>query len=727
MNPVLVSMAMGYTVEQVLAYIMKNSPQHKKAIESALKQGHTPEQVADYVMKEFEGKAKSKYGKSLENTIEGKASGAQRQRIAELRSKREQRLGTIIGGAGLAAAGAFALSRLPKGPKPSVNPQITMQNPPGSVPLPGAGPKGPMGGPSTSAGPIGAMGSIPTTQIMQAYAQHLAKGGKLSLNSFMRTAMGVMAGQAGKAQPGANPSMQEPIDVTGDVQVNTPGQPTAPMPMQQPAPANTSPMQAQEQPNEQAPTPEQQQAQKEQEADTVLEAMKLKPTIESMVKAGNQTDVIAELINFKMTPGQKAWVKEQGIDVPTLVKNYADKVIAEQGQAPSVSPMPENESQRGLTTQPESQQTISPEFQRQPKVESRESPESREPEEEIEPDNKPIITLDGRLGNVTSEKDGIIEAESEGKKLKAPERGFIPAPNNVSEIEKVARDYADSLPESEKSGPIWFNMYLPQAKVAMTGYLSDPEHMGVYYDVSQEDWDKFNSGQNIAKTSGETGHGAQWTAGEKSKYGAGLNYLKFPGGKKENGVRDYEKASPYNYFKDIAKATGKLPKPGQLLKGEAEKLTNTLIEPPTKHKPKEEPREHYQPPPLGRKTLFPIKQNKTYTSKKNDENKVETKNSEKILLKEGGKKWSKNGKERVYLDDSLIAKLIGLKYSTYSNGNISSASIQGEKISNSDARSYVQSIMRMKLFYDLKEGKFNFNGGEFEKEIVKKIKEKLGI
>lgn len=507
MNPVLVSMAMGYTVEQVLAYIMKNSPQHKKAIESALKQGHTPEQVADYVMKEFEGKAKSKYGKSLENTIEGKASGAQRQRIAELRSKREQRLGTIIGGAGLAAAGAFALSRLPKGPRAPSSPQITMQNPPGSVPLPGAGPKGPPIGPSTSGGPLGAMGSIPTAQIMQAYAQHLAKGGKLSLNSFMRTAMGVMMGKGGQAKPGANPAVQQPegpIDITGEVQVTTPGQPTAPMPMQQPAPANAAPMQVQEQPIEQVPTPEQQQAQKEQEADTVLEAMKFKPTIEAMVKAGNQPDVIAELINFKMTPGQKAWVKEQGIDVPSLVKDYADKVIAEQGQMPSVSQMPENEPQQELATQPETQQPIVPEIQAQPEVASRGSPESREPEEP-----KPItagesvMLPNGDIGKVTEVDGRKVSLDVEGKKKQAPiEHALRPSDHALEYTEKEVEDIISKIPESDRSTA--FYVYQPLGDGLVWVELTSNAGDGyLYQNVPDELSDQILSASTAPKTSGE--------------------------------------------------------------------------------------------------------------------------------------------------------------------------------------------------------------------------------
>ena len=56
--------------------------------------------------------------------------------------------------------------------------------------------------------------------------------------------------------------------------------------------------------------------------------------------------------------------------------------------------------------------------------------------------------------------------------------------------------------------------------------------------------------------------------------------------------------------------------------------------------------------------------------------------------------WEKYNKKRLYLD---FAKIINLKIDRYNTGNISSAYLEGEKISNSKAYKYIQG----KAFIDL--------------------------
>ncbi|MBR1750916.1 MAG: hypothetical protein IJ740_08560 [Ruminococcus sp.] len=50
----------------------------------------------------------------------------------------------------------------------------------------------------------------------------------------------------------------------------------------------------------------------------------------------------------------------------------------------------------------------------------------------------------------------------------------------------------------------------------------------------------------------------------------------------------------------------------------------------------------------------------------------------------GAKRWTKNGHDRLYLSGAG-AKIMGLEVSTYKSGNISSATLNGEGISNSEA------------------------------------------
>jgi hypothetical protein len=52
------------------------------------------------------------------------------------------------------------------------------------------------------------------------------------------------------------------------------------------------------------------------------------------------------------------------------------------------------------------------------------------------------------------------------------------------------------------------------------------------------------------------------------------------------------------------------------------------------------------------------------------------------LIAKGGKRWQKNGMDRIYFNASDL----GLECTRYNTGNISSATFNGERISNSWAR-----------------------------------------
>lgn len=66
------------------------------------------------------------------------------------------------------------------------------------------------------------------------------------------------------------------------------------------------------------------------------------------------------------------------------------------------------------------------------------------------------------------------------------------------------------------------------------------------------------------------------------------------------------------------------------------------------------------------------------------------------LIDLGGSRWTKGSYDRIYFN----AKALGLRCSYYKTGNISSATLGGEHISNSCARQ----LKAAKTFYDLKTG-----------------------
>jgi len=236
MNPFTVAMAAGNTAVQVLEMMTKQDPKTRKRVEAALQAGYTPEQVADFMSKEFQGAANTSRKGKIAGEIRGKPTANQKSEAQRLRGKREDRLGKLIGaaalgaaaqpliGAALAGKGAQkALGRIgysPQGPN----------NPPGSMPLPGAGPKGPIPGQPPMNPMGGGQGPGLPTQILQAYTQHLAKGGKMNLQSFMKTAIGTVAQNAMQSPAPVPPQQQAPVDATQEAQWSNPSSQASQMP-----------------------------------------------------------------------------------------------------------------------------------------------------------------------------------------------------------------------------------------------------------------------------------------------------------------------------------------------------------------------------------------------------------------------------------------------------------------------------------------------------------------
>jgi len=92
----------------------------------------------------------------------------------------------------------------------------------------------------------------------------------------------------------------------------------------------------------------------------------------------------------------------------------------------------------------------------------------------------------------------------------------------------------------------------------------------------------------------------------------------------------------------------------------------------------------------------------------------------------GGNYWAKYGKERMYFDRAILMKLYGFEWETYKSGNVSSATLNGEEISNNKFNKYLDS-MPDNLYYDFENDRFAWDIGpclypEIAKEVVKKIR-----
>lgn len=74
------------------------------------------------------------------------------------------------------------------------------------------------------------------------------------------------------------------------------------------------------------------------------------------------------------------------------------------------------------------------------------------------------------------------------------------------------------------------------------------------------------------------------------------------------------------------------------------------------------------------------------------------------LVKVGGREWQKAGRHRVYFQD--CARWYGLEVNRYNTGNISSARLDGDTISNSHARQIDTRLSWAKVYYDVGLGQF---------------------
>lgn len=113
------------------------------------------------------------------------------------------------------------------------------------------------------------------------------------------------------------------------------------------------------------------------------------------------------------------------------------------------------------------------------------------------------------------------------------------------------------------------------------------------------------------------------------------------------------------------------------------------------------------------------------------ENQPETKMNAEQLIKIGGKEWKAGQKHRIYFHD--LAMLFGLYCSMYKTGNISSATLNGEKISNSKATKLLYALRLSKVWFDVNTNAFHYEcfpcdkwtGEQIGDAIVEEIKRRL--
>jgi hypothetical protein len=67
-------------------------------------------------------------------------------------------------------------------------------------------------------------------------------------------------------------------------------------------------------------------------------------------------------------------------------------------------------------------------------------------------------------------------------------------------------------------------------------------------------------------------------------------------------------------------------------------------------------------------------------------------------LTEIGKPWQKNEMKRIYING--LEELYGLRIQRYNSGNVSSATLDGDPISNTAAKQIIEKISHITIWYD---------------------------
>jgi hypothetical protein len=90
----------------------------------------------------------------------------------------------------------------------------------------------------------------------------------------------------------------------------------------------------------------------------------------------------------------------------------------------------------------------------------------------------------------------------------------------------------------------------------------------------------------------------------------------------------------------------------------------------------------------------------------------------KKLVEVGGSEWQKGEMHRVYFND--LPTWFGLDIEYYNSGNVCSAKLDGEKISNGEAKRYM-SRLHGKLWFDVTTDQFNsMDLDEYVVEVISK-------
>ena len=89
-------------------------------------------------------------------------------------------------------------------------------------------------------------------------------------------------------------------------------------------------------------------------------------------------------------------------------------------------------------------------------------------------------------------------------------------------------------------------------------------------------------------------------------------------------------------------------------------------------------------------------------------------------IKQWGNEWQKGDMHRIYINHGL-GRLYGIETERYGTGNIMSARLDGQRISNGEAKRLLSKLNYSKFWFDMVEQKFHCQGEMANTGMLQKI------
>jgi hypothetical protein len=292
-------------------------------------------------------------------------------------------------------------------------------------------------------------------------------------------------------------------------------------------------------------------------AGEILDQMGVADQVRGMAGKVKPEDIASVVEQHLLKPGQRKWLKENVKEpLPNLINRFLTEEQESQAtQDPGTQAEPELEAQQqvqqGQLSQPEAQ-TAQTQLPPTP-ISEDDNKRLKEKQAEIEPgDEKELVLVNGKIGQVESVKDGIAKVSVDGKihhkKLDDLEKSPMPA----RDLATVYQELLDTMPEEDKSRVMNWAGYDEDVNELFVRY-----HNGDGYTIKNIPETFVDQLKNVmfkAKTSGSNHIGA-WRKGEKSRYAgvsAVLEAMKKELGKGNEYSRKYK--TVYDFLEAPEKA-----------------------------------------------------------------------------------------------------------------------------------------------------------------------------